>query len=59
MYKALDTEGQVMQGIDDIPRRNSKNRRWEVTCDCLAYKGWVFGFFHETQPTSVKQLSLF
>ena len=58
MYRAIDSDGEVVQGIDDIPRRNSKNHRWEVKCDCLAYKGWVFGFFHETQPTSPNQLRL-
>lgn len=59
MYKALENEGKVVRGEDDIPRRNSKNHRWEVKCECLAYKGWVFGFFHETQPISQNQLRLF
>lgn len=59
MYKALASEGDVVQGEDDIPRRNSAKRRWEVKCECMAYKGWVFGFFHESPPISPNQLSLF
>jgi Zn-dependent peptidase ImmA (M78 family) len=58
MYKALDNEREMVHGKDDIPRHNSINRRWEMNCDCLAYKGWVFGFFHETQPVSPDQPSL-
>lgn len=59
MYKALENEGKIIRGTDDIPRHNSKKHRWEVQCECMLYKGWVFGLFHETQPISKNQLRLF
>lgn len=59
MYQANENGGYVTHGEDDIPRRNSKKRRWEVKCECMAYKGWVFGFFHEREPVSQNQLRLF
>lgn len=59
MYRVNENGGYVTRGEDDIPRRNSKKRRWEVKCECMAYKGWVFGFFHEREPISRNQLRLF
>lgn len=58
MYKAVENQGVMLKGKDDIPRPRSIEHSWQVNCDCLAYRNWVFGFFHETEAVNSKQLKL-
>ena len=57
MYTAWQRGDETMRGWANIPF--ASGRRWPVPCDALSFRGYVFAFFHVSDPLISEQMRLF
>jgi len=57
MYEAWQRGDETINGRANIPFASGKP--WAVPCDAMYFRGYVFAFFHASDPASLDQMRLF